>query len=256
VEERSDIELENIRLRQELAATQEQLQIVLAEQRAASDAAQLANDKFLAMLSHELRTPLCAIIGWSRMLLGGKLNAAQTQQGLEVIDRSATAQNQLIGNLIDMSRIQSTELPPSITPANSPDILSSTLPLTLKGLTILVIDDEFDVRTIISTILEHYGATVTPISSGPLALQELQANSQAYDVLVSDLGMPEMDGWELIQSIRALAEGGDIPAVALTAYNSPKEQRMSLLAGFQVHIAKPVEPEQLVSIVANLVRQK
>jgi two-component system, chemotaxis family, CheB/CheR fusion protein len=129
---------------------------------------------------------------------------------------------------------------------------------SLQGLCILVVDDENDVRTIISTILEHYGATVTPISSGSLALQELQANSQAYDVLVSDLGMPEMDGWELIQSIRALdvAEGGNIPAVALTAYNSSKEQRMSLLAGFQVHIAKPVEPEQLVSIVANLVRQQ
>jgi CheY-like chemotaxis protein len=257
VEERSDIELENIRLKQELFAMQEQLQIILDEQRAAADTAYLAKESFLSMLSHELRTPLCAIIGWSRMLLSGKLTAAQTQQGLEIIDRSATAQSQLIENLVNSSRPNISRQPlRSIDPSNnSPDIWPTALPAPLQGLAILVVDDEADVRTIISTILEHYGATVTSIGSGWAALQELQANPQIYDVLLSDLGMPEMDGRELIKSVRALDVGGNIPAAALTAYNSPKEQHLSLLAGFQVHIAKPVEPEQLVAIVANLARK-
>jgi CheY-like chemotaxis protein len=97
--------------------------------------------------------------------------------------------------------------------------------------------------------------SVKQITSPP-TLQTLQAHPQAYDLLLSDLGMPEMDGWELIRRIRGLdaATGGQIPAAALTAYNSSRDREMSRAAGFQAHIAKPIEPEQLVTNVANLVR--
>jgi two-component system, chemotaxis family, CheB/CheR fusion protein len=426
--------IEDITERKQLEAER----TTLAEEQAArvtAEAASLAKDSFLAMLSHELRNPMSAIVGWSRMLLSGKLNEAQIHRGLEVIDRSATAQNQLLEDLVDLSRITNHKLQLTIEPIDlvpvitnaietialaatakniqleqqldplphqvlgdprrieqilwnlltnaikftdpggqiivrlslapttpstptayaqiqvidngkgiSPEFLpyifdrfrqadnfsthmenglglglaivhhlvklhggkitatsqlgqGSTftvqLPLivnsrdaiivpigfanappapesipqaastiepeapSLQGLNILVVDDETDVLTVITMFLEHYGATVTAIDSAPAALQTLQAHPQAYDLLLSDLGMPEMDGWELIRQIRGLdaASGGQIPAAALTAYNSSRDREMSLAAGFQAHIAKPIEPAQLVAIVANLARK-
>jgi two-component system, chemotaxis family, CheB/CheR fusion protein len=426
--------IEDITERKQLEAERTILAQVQAA-RTTAEAANLAKDSFLSMLSHELRNPMSAIVGWSRMLLSGKLNEAQTHRGLEVIDRSATAQNQLLEDLVDLSRITNHKLHLTIEPIDlepvitnaietvalaaaakniqieqqlaplphqvlgdshrieqilwnlltnaikftapggqiivrlslasttasaptasaqiqvidngkgiSPEFLpyifdrfrqadnfsthmenglglglaivhhlvklhagkitatsqlgqGSTftvqLPLvvnlpaativpigfanappapalmlaggatiepeapSLQGLNILVVDDETDVLTVLATILEHYGATVTTIDSAPAALQTLQAHPQAYDLLLSDLGMPEMDGWELIRRIRALdaPAGGQIPAAALTAYNSSRDRELSRAAGFQAHIAKPIEPEQLVADVANLARK-
>jgi two-component system, chemotaxis family, CheB/CheR fusion protein len=423
--------IEDITQRKQLA-TEQQLLIQAQSARAVAEAASFAKDSFLSMLSHELRNPLSAIVGWSRLLLSGKLNAAQTQMGLEAIDRSATIQNQLIEDLVDISRINNNkillqldpiELAPVIAAAintvalaaaarniqieqqldpcpfqvlgdpmrmqqilwnlltnaikftepggrvivrlslvptqpsnpiasaqiqvidngkgiaaeflpyifdrfrqadsfsthldnglglglaivhhlvklhcgtitvtsqigqgstftiqlplvtnsiDSPTIPESRLQdrddanpapesptqgeLSLKGSNILVVDDETDVLAIIATILEQYGATVTALSSAKEVLQVLPAHPQAYDLLLSDLGMPEIDGWELIRQIRALSasDGGQIPAAALTAYNSSRDRQMSRSAGFQAHIAKPIEPAQLVAIVANLVKK-
>jgi two-component system, chemotaxis family, CheB/CheR fusion protein len=127
----------------------------------------------------------------------------------------------------------------------------------LTGMNILVVDDEPDVLTFIAKLLEQSGATVTALNSGKAVLQALHEHPHAYDLLLSDLGMPEIDGWGLIRQIRALSpiDGGQIPAVALTAYHSLRDRQMSRSAGFQAHIAKPIEPEQLVAIVANLVRK-
>ncbi len=414
ITDRKQIETERTTLAQAQAA------------RAAAEAASLAKDSFLSMLSHELRNPLSAIMGWSRMLLSGKLNPAQIQRGLEVIDRSATTQNQLLEDLVDLSRITNQKLQLNIDridlepviiatlatvalaaaakniqieqqldpsphqvlgdpsriqqilwnlltnaikftdpggqiivclssspatpsaptayaqiqvsdngkgidaeflpyvfdrfrqaenfsphlenglgiglaivhhlvklhcgtitvtsqigqgstftvqlplanhstdspapPEADPILQSDHIPIeespSLQGLNILVVDDETDVLTIIALILEQYGATVTTLDSATAALQTLQAHPQAYDLLLSDLGMPGMDGWELIRRIRSLdaAAGGQIPAAAVTAYNSSRDREMSLAAGFQAHITKPIEPAQLVAIVAKLVR--
>jgi two-component system, chemotaxis family, CheB/CheR fusion protein len=416
--------IEDITERKQLAAEQ----TTLAQAQAARDtaeAASLAKDSFLSMLSHELRNPLSAIVGWSRLLLSGKLNAAQIQRGLEVIDRSATAQNQLIEDLVDLSRITNHKLQLSLDPIDLIPVITAAidtvefaaaakqiaieqqldsfpykvlgdphrvqqilwnlltnaikftepngqvivrlslvpttpsapftyaqiqvsdngkginaeffpyifdrfrqedsfsthmdnglglglaivhhlvklhcgnitvtseigqgstftikLPLentlldlpalpesasmlppefsttqgelpSLQGLNILVVDDEPDVRTLIATILEQSGATVTALSSASAVLQELQAHPQAYDLLLSDLGMPEIDGWELLRQLGEL--GMQIPAAALTAYNSLRDRKMSRAAGFQAHIAKPIETAQLVTIVANLTRFK
>jgi two-component system, chemotaxis family, CheB/CheR fusion protein len=109
---------------------------------------------------------------------------------------------------------------------------------------------------IITTILEHYGATVTETDSAAAALETLRAHPQTYNVLISDIGMPGEDGWELIRQVRRLspAQGGEIPAAALTAYASGKDRRMALELGFQVHISKPIEPLRLAAIVADLAR--
>ncbi len=388
--------------------------------RAKAESANLAKDTFLSILSHELRSPLSAILGWARLISSGKVTPAQVQHGLEVIDRSATTQNQLIGDLLDVSSITNgklrldnrlMDLIPVITDAIEtvalaakakqiqiqthldplahrilgdstriqqvmwnllgnaikftdpggkitvrlsianataqiqvidsgkgiePDFLpyifdrflqadssstrsyvglglgltivrylvelhggtisvvsrvgsgstftvnlplSTQLPIepaflgalqigstaaipsipdgsTLAGIHVLLVDDEADVRELLTAILDRAGATVTATASVALALETLQAHPDRYDVLLSDIGMPDRDGWTLIRQVRQLSPeaGGRIPAAALTAYASDRDREMAIRLGFQVHIAKPIEPDRLVAIVADLAR--
>jgi two-component system, chemotaxis family, CheB/CheR fusion protein len=405
--------------------------------RAMAEAANLAKDSFLAMLSHELRNPLSAIVGWAQMILSGKLSQAQIQRGLETIDRNAAAQNQLIEDLIDISRINNQQLKIEIEPIDlnpviaaaidtvtiaaadknirlkrqldpfpnrvlgdshrieqillnllsnaikftapggkvivrlslvpisptnpiacaqlqiidngkgisaeflpyifdrfrqadsfsthmdnglglglaivhhlvklhcgqitvtsqlgqgstftvqlplAPDLASDTplLPVaespllagddakplaelptqgaetSLTGAKILVVDDEPDVLALIATVLQQAGATVTAVDSASAALQALQAQPQAYDLLLSDLGMPETDGWALIRQIRTwdAEAGGRIPAAALTAYDTIRDRRISHAFGFQILLSKPIEPAKLVTDVAKLVQNR
>lgn len=130
-------------------------------------------------------------------------------------------------------------------------------PPDLTGTHVLVLDDELNIRTSITSILEYFGATVTAIASPVAALQTLQANPQIYDVLLSDIGMPEQDGWSFIRQVRALSaeSGGKIPAAALTAFASPREIDIAQRLGFQVHLAKPVDAHLLAKIVADLARK-
>jgi two-component system, chemotaxis family, CheB/CheR fusion protein len=128
-----------------------------------------------------------------------------------------------------------------------------TMP-TLLGLRVLVVDDEAGLLELLKTMLEEYGAQVTAVTSAKEAIAQLRANPLEYDILLSDIGMPHEDGYALIRQVRALnAElGGQIPAIALSAYARQEEQRKSLSAGFQRHIVKPVEPHRLVSMIAEL----
>lgn len=125
---------------------------------------------------------------------------------------------------------------------------------SLAGLRVLVVDDEPDIRDLFTITLEQCGVVVTAVASANAALSTLMANPNSYDVLLSDIGLPEQDGYDLMRQIRALdAEaGGQIPAAALTAYAAEAEQAQALAAGFQMHIAKPIEPEQLLFVVAAL----
>ncbi len=404
--------------RKQLEAERSELLTDARFARTKAESANIAKDTFLSILSHELRSPLSAILGWSRLLSSGKMTPAQVQHGLEVIDRSATTQNQLIGDLLDVSSItngklrldvQPIDLVPIITDAIEtvtlaakakqiqiqthldplpqrilgdstriqqvmwnllgnaikftdpggkitvylsvakaveqiqiidsgrgiePDFLphifdrflqadsTSTrayvglglgltivrylvelhggtisvvsqvgsgstftvhLPLstklppepaflgarpnnvtipsissgsTLKGIQVLLVDDEADMRQLLTAILDRAGATVTATATVPLALETLQAHPKLYDVLLSDIGLPEQDGWTLIRQVRQLTPdaGGEIPAAAVTAYASDRDREMAIRLGFQVHIAKPIEPDRLVAIVADLVR--
>jgi CheY-like chemotaxis protein len=117
----------------------------------------------------------------------------------------------------------------------------------------LVVDDEPDARELTSTILSQVGATVVSASSASHALRLL--DEQPLDLMLSDIGMPELDGYELIRRVRALATpAGRIPAAALTAFARSDERRKAMLAGFQLHISKPVEPTELTAAVARLAR--
>jgi PAS domain S-box-containing protein len=126
------------------------------------------------------------------------------------------------------------------------------LPLVrLDGLCVLVVDDEPDARRLLVKVLQEVGAIVTAAESGKEALDLLPKVKP--HVLVSDLGMPEMDGYDLIWAIRSAGHSAkELPAVALTAFAHKEHQRRALLAGFQVHVAKPVDPHDLTVVIASL----
>ena len=125
-------------------------------------------------------------------------------------------------------------------------------PPELNDLRVLLVDDEADSRDLLSLVLDSCGANVTTVSSAAEALQAI--NGEKFDALISDIGMPEEDGFSLIGKIRQLADeqGGNIPAIALTAYARAEDRVQALRSGFQMHIAKPVEATELVVAVANL----
>jgi PAS domain S-box-containing protein len=403
----------------ELRLAEEQRNLLLESERAARIEAERIShmkDEFLATLSHELRTPLNAILGYSNLLRRGAIAAAELPAALEVIERNARSQTNMIEDLLDLSRIISGKirldvqradvatvvtaaidtvrpaadakgikitavLDPLIGPVKgdpsrlqqvvwnllsnaikftpkagqiqvalervnshmeivvsdtgegiSPDFLpnvfdrfrqadSSTtrsygglgiglsivrqlvelhggtvrakspglgkgstfvvvLPLSvshehdpsthrghprsgtesaestgqidLTGIRVLVVDDELDARQLIARILVACHADVHTAASVKEGLAHLRR--QRADVLLSDLGMPDQDGFELIRAIRALPSdrGGNIPAAAITAYARSDDRLKVMLGGFQTHIAKPVEPNELVAIVATL----
>ncbi len=124
-------------------------------------------------------------------------------------------------------------------------------PPSLAGLSVLVVDDDRDARELLSRVLEHFGAEVQLAASAAEGLQVLR--SARPDVLVSDIGMPDVDGYELIRRVRDLEDGvARTPAIALTAFARAEDRERALEAGYQVHVAKPVDPGRLVAAVASL----
>ena len=392
--------------------------LLLERERAARAQAEAVNrmkDEFLATLSHELRTPLNAILGWSHLLTTGRADAAMVERAIGVIRNNATAQSQLIEDILDVSRIIGGKLRlnigrvqlrevieaalDSVTPAAAAksivierdihdiepiagdrdrlqqviwNLLSNAVKFTpregrvlvslhrrhddvvlvvedtgigitpdflpyvfdrfsqadgtatrrhgglglgmaivrhlvelhggtvraasagenqgatftlvfpahvsaplsaefgpsgqgasarraidstqrLDGVSIMVVDDDGDSRSFMCQLLEDRGASVVSAESTSDALTSF---TQARpDVLVSDIGMPDEDGYSLIRRVRALPRerGGRTPAVALTAYAQSEDRTRALLAGFGNHVAKPVDPQELVAVVASLV---
>lgn len=122
----------------------------------------------------------------------------------------------------------------------------------LQGLRLLVIEDDTDSRQLIRTVLELHGARVESVGTAHEGFKAVC--ERRPDVIVCDIGLPGEDGYRLMERIRQLPpdEGGLTPAIALTAYVSPRDRLLALSAGFQVHLPKPIQPEFLVSTVAEL----
>ncbi|MDX2243705.1 MAG: PAS domain-containing protein [Leptolyngbyaceae cyanobacterium bins.302] len=394
-------------------AEREQL---LQREQTAREAAETANrikDEFLAVLSHELRSPLNPILGWSKLLRHGKLDATRTVNAIEIIERNAQLQVQLIEDLLDISRILRGKLALTVAPvdlsaviaaaletvqlaaeakslqiqtllsptvgtvngdagrlqqvvwnllsnavkftspggwievrleeignrhaqitvadsgkgispeflpyvfehfrqedgattrkfgglglglaiarqivelhggqisvessgegqgttfivrlplfkrwaegepgrAEEPPRLSPSTSQPLTGLLILVVDDDHDSRELVAFVLEQAGANTTQVASGIEALQVIE--QVIPGLIISDIGMPDLDGYGLLQKIRARASLGQIPAIALTAYAGELDQQQAIAAGFQIHLSKPVDPEALVEAVVTLIK--
>ena len=133
-----------------------------------------------------------------------------------------------------------------------PDAEAPPTARSLVGLRVLVVDDDADAREAMAAVLETGEAVVTTAASAAEALDLL--DHEAFDVLLSDIAMPEEDGYALIRRLRARdpEHGGRIPAAALTAYARSEDRARALLAGFQMHLAKPIDPTTLMAAVADL----
>jgi signal transduction histidine kinase/ActR/RegA family two-component response regulator len=124
--------------------------------------------------------------------------------------------------------------------------------LALTGLRILIVDDEDDARTLARRVLEERGAQVVTVSSAAEAMATVHDTSPP-SVIISDIGMPEQDGYDLIKQMRALpGDAGRVPAVALTALARAEDRKRALSAGYQRHVSKPVDPAELVAVVASV----
>ena len=121
---------------------------------------------------------------------------------------------------------------------------------SLDGVHVLLVEDEADARVLTTTLLERQGARVTAAGTAREALEAL--GREVPDVLLSDIAMPDMDGYALIRQVRENEKWSNIPAAALTAFVSPTDRGRALLAGFDTHVPKPVEPAELMAVVAAL----
>jgi CheY-like chemotaxis protein/two-component sensor histidine kinase len=132
------------------------------------------------------------------------------------------------------------------TPAPPPD---------LHGVEVLAVDDDADARTLLRETLESVGACVTTVASVASALEALRAHRP--DVVLADIGLPEVDGFELIRRVRESADPAvrDLPAAALTAYARSEDRTRSLQSGFQMHLSKPIDPRELMVAVAALTKR-
>jgi PAS domain S-box-containing protein len=139
------------------------------------------------------------------------------------------------------------QLPEAVLPGNQP------LPeVSLANIRVLVVDDEIDARDLVKMLLEMAGATVSTAGSASEAMEHILATRP--DVLICDIGMQEEDGYSLIRRLRALEkkEEGALPAIALSAYARSEDRTKAIRSGFQNHLAKPVEPAELLAIVSSL----
>ena len=128
-------------------------------------------------------------------------------------------------------------------------------PVTLNGVSILIVDDENDARELLVAMLENFGATVHAVAGASDALALLSSGDFEPDVLVSDVGMAETDGFALIRAIRKLesVKTRNLPAIAVTAYANPEDRVRALVAGYQIHIPKPVDSNALAAAIVQLV---
>jgi CheY-like chemotaxis protein len=139
-------------------------------------------------------------------------------------------------------------------PAERPAAATADAPVdgSLTGLHILVVDDEVDAREVMRFMLERGGARVRTAESAAQALDAIREDPP--DLLISDIGMPEEDGYVMVRRLRAMEEGvrRRLPAIALTAYAGEEDSRRARAAGFDAHLSKPVDPARLIEIAVGL----
>jgi CheY-like chemotaxis protein len=145
--------------------------------------------------------------------------------------------------------------------SSTPKVTSASGVGPLAGLRVLLVEDDDDSRHLLSLILSRYGAEVISMASSTEALDSFMQKTP--DVVISDIGMSDIDGYEFIRKLRMLPVQGSllfgstetIPAIALTGYATIKDRDRALAAGYQLHLAKPVEPEELVAAIRNLTKR-
>ena len=217
-------------------------------------------EDFLARLSHELRTPLNAILGWTQTLQSSDAGQETLLRALRQIEQSALAQARLIDELLAYDAGQARGALLAVDSPSPPqdllypphDNVHPHLRLArprLGGLRRLAVDDDRNTRDMLHEALTRAGACVCSAASARDALDQLQRCRP--DVLVSDIGMPDEDGCDLMRRVRALPaeRGGAIPAVALTGYAREDDQTAARQAGYQAIAIKPVNLGELMATI-------
>ena len=175
-------------------------------------------------------------------LHGGSLHAKSPGEG-----QGATFIVHLPLTILEAKAESANRVHPTHAAAEEPSLLPS-----LAGVHALVVDDEADARDLIQRVLKEQGATVSVAASGAEAMRIMETSE--LDILISDVGMPDMDGYQLMRRVRASEpKGRRIPALALTAFARAEDRKRALLAGYQSHVAKPVDMAELVIVIAGLV---
>ena len=139
-----------------------------------------------------------------------------------------------------------------VQPQTSPAAARQEKSFNLSGIKVLAVDDDADARDLVVFLLENCGASVTAVSNAADALAAL--TESVPDLLLSDIGMPDTNGYLLLRQVRAMApeQGGLVPAIALTAYAGEIDYQQALAAGFQRHLSKPLDPEKLVQAILGV----
>lgn len=165
------------------------------------------------------------------------------------VQADSPGENQGATFIVKLPIIRTTKHNPTDTSSSNPSIFN------LDGLQILFVDDDRDSRELITFLLQQHGAEVTEVESAAEALCNLRETE--FDLLISDIGMPDMDGYALVRQIRKhlLEQGRNIPAIALTAYAGAINQKQALAAGFQQHVTKPIEPDILLQTIWTLTKR-
>ncbi|MCA2959288.1 MAG: response regulator [Silvanigrellales bacterium] len=217
----------------------------------------------------EFRAPTKAVLGWLQVLRACVHEKDKVLQILEILERSATLQMRLIDEHLAsgctngvaaakgsrQEEVSEVPVPASQTHPDVSHVASPEGPLRDKR--VLVVDDADDVRDLLSFVLARAGAHVCAASSAHEAMRQLC--DQTFDVLISDLGMPEEDGYSFILRWRRFEkESGRVPmpALSLTAYSRQEDKVRALWSGFDAHVAKPVTPPDLVARVGDLLKVK
>lgn len=172
--------------------------------------------------------------------------------GTVQVDSPGEGQGTTFKVQLPLLQVRTEELESFLSPTLCPPLLTKN-PLLLTGLQILVVDDDVDTREFLVSVLTEYGANVAVAASADAALKALKRLKP--NILVSDVGMAGEDGYALIRQVRLQQEARNLPAVALTAYAKELDRAKALDAGFQVHLSKPVEPSELVAVIAQLAKQ-
>jgi CheY-like chemotaxis protein len=197
-----------------------------------------------ATLAHELRTPLNAILAWTRVL-GPDVDRADLQRGLDVIARNAHRQARLLDDLESGAVVGVDGVDDAL------DVPAEDCP-DLSGCVVLVIDDDDSARMATSGMVTAAGAVCEAVASASDALVRLRR--RPVDLIVSDLSMPDMDGFELISAVRqeSSTRVRTTPAIALSAMASSRVRQRAYRAGFQVNLIKPVSGVELCLAMASL----
>jgi CheY-like chemotaxis protein len=209
------------------------------------EASDLERQDFLAFVSHELRSPLNAIRGWAHLLRkAGPLAPAQVH-ALDAIERSVATQAQLIEHLLDSRRA---------------DHEAQRGHPLIEQADVLVVEDDDETRRVIEQLLRHQGFQPVAFSRTAEAyayLERLPTEAMPR-LIVSDIGMPDEDGYSFIRRVRAMhadRKEPPTPAIAVTGFTSDTARRRALDAGFEAHLGKPLDPAELQTTVQRLLQR-